>query len=243
VRNNSLRLEAAGKPRRPYFVLKDGHLALDDSFRADPEFAGKQRTAALRAGLQSLRLYQLMRRVKAGEKGGQHNAPIAAAIASNEAPKPLSEPGLDENVFREPSDPAWQEAWEITDRLVAAVQDETRAKGARLLVVVLSTPGTVYPDARMRARYAEGLGVQSLFYPEERLAALARQRGFDLLALGPPMQERADATGAFFHGFANTKPGFGHWHEAGHAAAAGLIAGRLCASPAGPGASPSSTRH
>ena len=33
------------------------------------------------------------------------------------------------------------------------------------------------------------------------------------------------------HGFANTKPGFGHWNEAGHALAAELIASQLCRRP------------
>ena len=47
---------------------------------------------------------------------------------------------------------------------------------------------------------------------------------------GPPvpMQRQADATGVFLHGFRNTKPGFGHWNQAGHALAASLIARHLC---------------
>jgi hypothetical protein len=36
----------------------------------------------------------------------------------------------------------------------------------------------------------------------------------------------------FLHGFPNTRPGFGHWNEAGHALAARLIAARLCGEPA-----------
>src|SRR5262249_713158 len=83
-------------------------------------------------------------------------------------------------------------------------------------------------DAKLRAGYAARLGVKSLFYPEERLQQLGERHGFDVLALAPEMQRRADASGAFFHGFDNTKPGFGHWNEAGHALAAELIADRLC---------------
>ena len=96
---------------------------------------------------------------------------------------------------------------------------------------MLSTPGTVYPNAQMRARYAESLGVKSLFYPEERLQRLGEQHGFDVLALAPAMQRAADEEHVFLHGFSNTKPGFGHWNEAGHALAAQLIAARLCARP------------
>jgi lysophospholipase L1-like esterase len=224
VRNNSRALD--GSRDRAYFVLKDGKLVLDASFRDDPEFRDNERVTAQRALLQDLRLYQLGRRVRAGNVEKHfHNAPIAAALAAG---ADLAEPGLDEKVFREPVDTAWREAWEVTDRLVQATADETAAHHARFLLVVLSTPGTVYPDAKLRASYARRLGVKSLLYPEERLQRVGQQHGFDVLALAPEMQLRADASGAFFHGFDNTKPGFGHWNEAGHALAAELIADRLC---------------
>ncbi len=242
VRNNSRRIE--NQKGRPYFALKDGRLELDTGFIRDPQFVANQRTAVARERLQRLRTYQLLRRVKAGDIARRmHNAPIAAGIAAEGRPRTLTEPGLDENVFREPADSAWREAWAITDRLVARAHEETRRRGARFLLVVLSTPGTVYPDPRMRARYAEGLGVKGLFYPEERLKSLGARQGFDVLALAPAMQQRADAQRAYFHGFANTKPGFGHWNAAGHAVAAELIAASLCAAPAGAPRSPSSTPH
>ena len=227
VRNNSRALE--GEKGRAYFSLKDGRLFLDGALKDDPEFREKQRIAEERAALQDLRLYQLMRRVKAGGFAQHfHNAPVAAAIAAGNT---LTEPGLDEQVFREPADPKWREAWEITDRLLVAASEETRNKGARFVLAVLSTPGSVYPDAQMRARYASSLGVETLFYPEERLQRLGEANGFEVLPLAPEMQRRADAGKVYLHGFPNTKPGFGHWNEAGHAMAAELIAERLCRKP------------
>jgi len=225
VRNNSRALE--GARGRAYFVLKGGELVLDDSFRRDPEFRDNQRATAQRALLQDLRLYQLGRRVRAGNVERHfHNVPVAAALAAGE--DKLLEPGLDENVLREPVEPAWHEAWEVTERLVRAAAEETAAHDARFLLVVLSTPGTVYPDAGLRARYGARLGVKSLFYPEERLQRLGERAGFEVLALAPEMQRRVDGSGVYLHGFDNTKPGFGHWNEAGHAMAAELIANRLC---------------
>jgi hypothetical protein len=231
VRNNSKTLEA--EMGRAYFVLRGGELALDESFRTDPRFLEKLRQGESRAALQNLRLYQLMRRARAGDIGKHfHNAPIAAALASGAKAAPaLSEPGLDENVFREPADPAWREAWTITDKLLVAMNEETRAHGARFLVTVLSTAGSVYPDPGLRKRYSETLGVADLFYPETRIQRLGQEQRFEVLALAPEMQRRADATKTYFHGFANTKPGFGHWNEAGHRVAAELIAQRLCANP------------
>ena len=73
---------------------------------------------------------------------------MAAALASGAK---LTEPGLDEQVFHEPREPKWQEAWDITDRLVLAAREETKQNGARFVLAVLSTPGSVYPDPQMRA--------------------------------------------------------------------------------------------
>ena len=226
VRNNSKALEGE---KRPYFSLKDGKLFLDSAFRDDREFKEKQRIAEDRAWLQETRLYQLMRRVKAGNIAQHfHNAPIAVAAAAGQK---LTEPGLDEQVFHAPKDAKWQEAWAITDHLVEATNEETKSHGARFVLAILSTPGSVFPDAQMRARYAASLGVKSLFYPEERLGALGRQDGFEVVALAPAMQQVADQKHVYLHGFPNTKPGFGHWNEAGHALAADLIARDLCARP------------
>ena len=223
VRNNSKALEGE---KRPYFSLKDGKLLADMAFRDDPEFREKQHIAVHRAFLQRLRLYQLLRRVRAGDIARHfHNSPMAAAVAKGEA---LTEAGLDEQVFVEPKDGKWREAWEVTDRLVLAAQQETREHGARFLLVTISTPASVYPDAEMRRRYEKGLGVTSLFYPEERLQRLGEQAHFEVMPLAPELQKRAEAGGVYYHGFSNTKPGFGHWNEAGHAAAAELIAERLC---------------
>src|SRR3954468_8315568 len=246
VRNNSKALEGE---KRPYFSLKDGKLFLDSAFRDDPEFKEKQHIAEHRAWLQEWRVYQLLRRVRAGNIAEHfHNAPVAAALAAGTK---LTEPGLDEQVFHEPRDGAWREAWDITDRLLVAAADETRSHGARFVLAVLSTPGSVYPDARLRARYAQSLGVGSLFYPEQRLGRVGDEHGFEVVALAPKMQQVADAKQLYLHGFPNTKPGFGHWNEAGHALGAELIAASICGKRCGAGrarrprggAAPGQLRH
>jgi hypothetical protein len=226
VRNNSKALEP--EKTRPFFTLREDRLALDDSFRTDPRFLESMRIDEQRAALQSLRLYQLLRRVRAGTLTVHHNAPIAAALAADADVPALNEPGLDENVLRAPPDPQWSEAWRVTEGLILAMRDEVRGRGARFLVAVLSTPGAVYPDAALRARYQRHLGVDDLFYPERRILALAKREGFDAVVLAPDMQRYAEATGTYLHGFANTRPGFGHWNAAGHALAATLIARHLC---------------
>lgn len=233
VRNNSKTLERENK--RPFFVLRDGRLALDDSFAREPLFLQAMRAGAQRAALHDLRLYQLLRKVRGGRLELRHNAPIAVALAdgSKRLP-PLAEPGLDENVLREPVDAAWRDAWAVTEGLLLAMQQETGRSGARFVVAVLSSAGAVYPDPSVRRRYAELLGVGDLFYPDRRLRGFGERHRVEVVALTEDMQRHADATGAYLHGFANARLGFGHWNQAGHALGAELIARQLCAQPRDP---------
>jgi hypothetical protein len=227
VRNNSRTLEP--EKMRPFFVLRDGELVLDDAFLAEPRYRESKRLSAQRAALQNLRTYQLLRKLRAGNLGLRHNAPIAVALADGaKAVAALTEPGLDENVFREPTAPVWQEAWTITEKLLVAMHEETRLR-ARFVVAVLSSAGAVYPDAGLRQRYAQFLGIADLFYPERRLERLGAQHGFEVLALAPEMQRHAETARSYLHGFPNSRLGFGHWNQAGHALAATLIARHLCA--------------
>lgn len=226
VRNNSRVLEA--NRHRPFFLLSGGALKLDVSFLGDPAYRAARRLAAQRAWLQDLRLYQLLRRARAGGVRLGDNAPVAAAIAAGDRAPRLAERGLDENALRPPPDRAWEEAWTLTEKLLLAVQQEALSQGAGFLVAVVSTPGSVYPDAAMRARYAAALGPEALFYPERRIERLGERHGFAVVVLGPDMQRHADATGTYLHGFANGRLGFGHWNQTGHALAALLIGRRLC---------------
>jgi hypothetical protein len=227
VRDNSLALE--GKKNRPFFVLHEGKLALDASFAKEPWFLETRQIDGQRAALQDLRFYQLLRKLRAGKGELSHSAPLALALADGARRLPsLGEPGLDDNVLREPPSPAWRDAWAVTEKLVLAMRDETAARGASFMVVVLSSAGAVYPNPALRLRYAEALGVEDLFYPERRMRALGERHGITVVTLGEQMQRHADATGAYVHGFRNTRLGFGHWNKTGHALAAELIARRMC---------------
>lgn len=227
IRNNSKKLE--GWKARPFFDLQDGKLALDASFLRDPGFQEKKRSAAMHAQLDTLRLYQLWRRVRDGSYRGWDDAPAAAGMAAGRAAT-LAEVGIAERVYMPPSAPEWKEAWAVTEGLLAAINREARQMAARFFVVVLPSPAAVFPDAQLRKRYAKTLGVADLFYPDQRVERVGQAQGFEVLALGEAMQRRADKTKEYFHGFPNTRLGFGHWNARGHALAAQLVAERLCKS-------------
>jgi lysophospholipase L1-like esterase len=216
VLNNSRELEPWRA--RPFFVLEDGALALDDSFRDDPGFREGSRDARVHARLADLRLHQLFRRARDGAYTGWRDAG-------------LREPGIADQVFAPPAGGPWEQAWQVTEKLIEAMHAEVRARGAAFLAVVLTSGVAVHPDAALRQRYAQTLGVADLSYPERRIARLGAAKGFGVVALGEPLRRHAERTGEFLHGFENTQRGFGHWNAAGHSAAAALVAARLCALP------------
>ena len=97
------------------------------------------------------------------------------------------------------------------------------------LAITEDTGIQVWPKRKMREKFQQRLGVSDLFYPDRRIAELGEREGFAVLNLAPPLQRYAEEHQIFLHGFKNGPMGFGHWNEAGQAAAGHLIAQKLCA--------------
>jgi predicted NBD/HSP70 family sugar kinase len=136
----------------------------------------------------------------------------------------LEEVGLLSGVYRESADEAWRDAWAVTDAILAAMNREVLAHGARFVVVTLSNAAQVYPDAQLRREFEQHLGVEDLFYPERHIRGVGAREGFPVLTLAETFQRHADDTKEFLHGFENTSLGRGHWNEAGHRLAAEILA-------------------
>ena len=97
------------------------------------------------------------------------------------------------------------------------------------MVVTLSNAIQVYPDPVVRENFMKHIGVSTVFYPNERLKALASREQIDLLDLAEPMQAYAEPNRVFLHGFGSDLGGNAHWNQSGHRLAADLIAQKLCA--------------
>jgi hypothetical protein len=222
VRDNSklLARKYAGLPL-PYFVYRNGALVLDDSlirernetlnFRVRESFVGRV-LDWLRNHLRVVGLFDKAR------TAFQTDAPKRKEVSAG------FEPGLDSQIYMEPKDPAWAEAWRITEGLLTLVRDEVRSHGARLLVVTGSNGIQVNPDASVRERFTRELKVEDLLYPERRIRALGEREGIEVLNLAPALREYAERERVFLHG----ADGHGHWNALGHKVVGDTLAERLC---------------
>lgn len=209
---------------RPYFVFENDELVFDDSFRHS---SGHIKTWTERAGyavIDRSRIAQLAYRARAILQKRQAMAQARAVFTDLAA-----DVGLDTLVYKEPADPVWAEAWKVTDALLTTMAREVAAEGADFVAVTLSNTIQVNPDRAARQRLMDKLGISSLSYPDDRIAALGRREGFSVVNFAPAMVEYADTRNAYLHGFSNTPKGAGHWNEEGHRVVAGLLTDTLCA--------------
>jgi hypothetical protein len=231
VRNNSRALEH--KAYRPFFTLDGDNLVLDDSFKQSAPYRMMDSwygQLILRLSDYS-RTMQLVRQALVKTYVNiKKDAIRPEAMAGTTESRIEVDPGLDyAQIFNEPEDPVWHEAWQITERLISSMAQEVKKNEADFLVVTLTTGLQVYPDRRKREEMMHQLNIADIFYPDEKIQALGEKENFEVLSLAAPFQSYADERHVFLHGFTNTALGSGHWNEAGHALAGNLIARRLCA--------------
>ncbi|MDZ4803741.1 MAG: SGNH/GDSL hydrolase family protein [Candidatus Eisenbacteria bacterium] len=226
VRDNGVRLRR--DPGRPYFTCHDDSLILDRTFQSShgrmPEGVRSTGLFLLDRSRVAQAVYRM--RLRSRERAQLQSIHERTDILGD---APHQELGLDNMVFRLPEHPAWIEAWQVTDALINAMNLESTARGASFLAVTISSSIQVHPDRAVREAFMTTLGVDSLSYPEERVAALGRAEGFPVLVLAPRMLAFAESRHAWLHGFANTRPGYGHWNGLGHRLAGACLAEALAA--------------
>jgi len=212
-------------PRRPYFIYENGSLALDSSFRDEAAYRAS-RTALGKLfywAVEYSRVLQLFNEVKNRIRS---NAIYRSQIGEK-FQDPSTRPELSDLVYFEPSDLLWKEAWRVTEGLIVLTRNEVTQRGADFLVVTLTNPIQVYPDASVRKRFMQRVGLVDLFYPDRRIKALGLREDFSVLNLAEDFQLYAEQHKVFLHGF-EPNPGGGHWNKEGHRLAGKTIAERLC---------------
>jgi hypothetical protein len=221
VRNNSKTLQ--NDDGRPYFTYVDGRLTLDPAFRDSAAHRRGWLNEAAFWVIDRSRVVQVAYRSWQNRSSIVRRTRIAQAAATRRTGE---EPGLDSWIYRPPAHPAREEAWRITEDLLALMHREVVGKGARFVVATLSNGIQVHPDEATRAAFMRRVDVDDLFYPERRIAATGVRTGFPVVALAPPLLEHAQQHGVFLHGYGEAA-GTGHWNHAGHDVAGRILAAQL----------------
>jgi hypothetical protein len=219
VRDNSILL--TDEKGRPFFRLSpQGGLTLDESFAETPAF--RRRSSAFYEIVRALSDYF---RVLQFFQSARH---VLASRLNGEGPRGTEVGG---DVLAPPRDPSWDNAWVVTERILAAANEFASRNGIQFLVAIVTSQAQVYPDRRVREDLQKKLGVPDLFYPERRMAKFAKKQGIHMVPLAYEMQRLADADRIYFHGFKKVGMGIGHWNENGHRVVAQIIARALCSPP------------
>jgi hypothetical protein len=217
-RNNSKILEP--QKMRPFFTVKNDALVLDNSFAHTKEF--KSKNNALWKG--ALYLSKFSRTVQLLNKARHRLG--STQVAKNK----INTQGqvLQDAIFPGPQDDAWKEAWEVTDKLILQMNKEVKDKGAKFAIASLSIAIQIDPSLEVRKKYMEKLGVKNLYYPDNRIKALAEKNKIPHIILVSQLADYALKKKTYLHGFENLGMGIGHWNEAGHLVGGNLISEKIC---------------
>ncbi|MFL6566957.1 MAG: hypothetical protein ACJ8G5_18620 [Burkholderiales bacterium] len=224
VRDNSPALDSIQD--RPFFRLDaNGALRLETPAHPGESYVGRPSTARnlYRTLVDRSRALQLALVARERLQVRFTSVAHAKSESGNEA-------GLDLPLLAPPRNASWDEAWRVTEALIAKTGEFASRHGAAVAVFTVPFALEAHPDAALRQRLQAKYGVADFTYSERRVVAFAREKGMLGIMLGPAMQARATASGAPLYGFENRALGFGHWNEQGHRTAAEVIARELCAS-------------
>lgn len=152
VVDNSFALSKAKE--RPFYLLDSRGVArIDESFNSSPAFSRRMQTR-----------YRLAAEIADHSRAWQLGRQLAALAMVSEA-----HAGDDAAALQEPRDVVWEDAWRVTEAVIAKMASYTRRNGARLALVNV-------PHPRQRG---EGMS-----YPDQRLAALGKQLDVRVIPAG-----------------------------------------------------------
>lgn len=207
---------------RAYLKYQDGQLVPDISFQHSARFLRQQSFLGrcLFWFKEHSRIVQVVNDLRSGIRARREAKDKVVVDAFN-------------FVYREPADPVWNEAWKVTEGAILLMRDEVEQKGAKFMVVTLSSDWQVNPDPAVRQDFARRLGVPDLYYPNRRLEELGKREGFKVLDLAPVFRDYAERNKVALHGF-GAQIGFGHWNVEGNRLAGETIASESCKIIIGP---------
>lgn len=195
--------------RREWYTLKDGVLAdRDPQPKSWFQFKVLESKAFLATRVQ---LYQLARRVRHGREMQQ----VGQALNSHVV-----------ELFTVPSPPNIDLGWQLTDRLLGAIRDTTKAMGSQMAVVLLPlkyqlADTTFAGFVKTTEKPADRMG---MYQPQTMVRRMADSLQIPVVDLLPAFQQWTAAGKAPLY-----LDWDGHWNDAGHRLAANVVVQDLVA--------------
>ena len=196
-----------GTEQVPYFVYQDGHLVYDASFRDSPKYLSRD-SKLNRLGRwfhDHLRIVQLVHYVQFVTKlrvtDWRNRRRLATAPQKQSGSADPADLGRDNMIYIEPRDENWKESWRVTEGLVLQIRDEVKQKGAGFFMMIVPTAVQVYPIPVVRENFMRAVGLNTLFYPNNRLKDLAERAKVDFFDPAEPMQAYAVEHKVILNGF------------------------------------------
>jgi hypothetical protein len=218
--NNHRLLNISTPDLSPYFLLRNGKLELDESFRQgrafNPIYIKLKGAGAdiMNSSVLLQLVYKLMRvRAQRNELARLNSEAQTAGPPDPNAPPPEYQRYL---AYLPPTIPSMVEAWQVTEALITEFGKEASSHHAPLLIMIAPTTHQIHPDPKYQEEYRAKYKIESLEYPDDRVEQYARANGISVLRLTKPLLEEARRTGSYMAGFANTAPNEGHLNERGH---------------------------
>jgi hypothetical protein len=230
--NNSRALNISSLAEAPYFLLKNGTLELDDSFRQGRAFnpvyiTVKGISADLINRSVVLQLFYKMVRLRAQKQEEERLNRVARATASADPNMPPAD-YVNYLSYLPPAIPSMVEAWHVTEALIAEMGKEVRSHNVPLLIMLMPTRHQIEPDPKVQEAFRAKYKIESLEYADDRVERHARAIGIPALRLSKPLIEEARRTGTYMARFSNTAPTNGHLNEQGNAVVARELVSAIC---------------
>jgi lysophospholipase L1-like esterase len=202
---------------RPYFVEKDGRLVLDDSFQHLPEM--QPGAIRLHNWLADLMNHSRLLLLLESAKTKLHN------IRGETAPK--RDPLLPENyiqtvMYVPPRSPYAVQTWRVTEGVLPMLRDEARSQGAGFLLLDIPMSMQISADRQRQQDFMRKAGIDTLYYPNQRLESFAQQHGIPYLSLLNP------AANYVLQHHQSVTVSAGHFNEVGHRIVADVLYDYVC---------------
>ena len=209
----------------PRYAFKDNELVLDNSFRS--QLPKPSKWPLRRQVFEYLTLHSRTIRLLNMSQGalGEYLAGKTETALAYESSF------LDDALYRPPVNNEIEEAWKATEAVLLKFAEEVKARGSEFWIVTLSNTVQVNPDLAKRKALQERLSVDSLFYPDRRIAAFAQAHGIRAVSLAEPLADYAAAHGTYLNGGHTSEVplGSGHYNKVGNKVAADLASKAVCA--------------